>query len=212
MLFRLLLVGGIVAVSVPLRAEPRRSSATEKAARTHLATADRAFQKGDYADALGQLQSAYAIDPRPEYLIVFAQVYRAMGDPQRAINACELYLSTAPQGPRAHEARGLAAAARAELAKKPAAAEPPAAPPPTAETSPPPEHASAPPPPAPPGPSEPVAPVAPPPAPPQHRRRVGVWLGVGAVTVTVVGVALGLGLGLGLPRGGPQTISFDPPR
>lgn len=210
MRFRLLLVMGLVALGVPSRAEPRRSPATEKAARTQLATADRAFRQGDYDGALGHLQAAYAIDPRPEYLIVFAQVYRAMGDPQRAINACELYLSTAPQGPRANEARGLAAAARVELDKKKPAEPPPSTPPPTppSQTSTPPERASVVPPPS--------APELPPPlpaplAPLPHRTRVGMWIGIGAATV-VVGVALGLGLGLGLPRSGPPTISFDPPR
>jgi nucleoid-associated protein YgaU len=204
MLFRLVVVLGLIAASVPLRGEPRRPPATEKAARTHLATADRAFQKGDYHDALAHLQSAYAIDPRPEYLIVFAQVYRAMGDLQRAINACELYLSTAPQGPRANEARGLLSVSRAELDKKTAAESPPPAP---VETSPPADRASA----LAPAPItvEPAAPAAPTTAP--RRRRLTIWLSVGLVTVTVAGVALGLGLGLGLPRG-PQTISFDPPR
>jgi hypothetical protein len=203
----------LVVASLPARGQPRHAPATEKAARVHLAAADRAFKKGEYDDALAQLQAAYAIDPRPEFLVVFAQVYRAMGDAQRAINACELYLSTAPQGPRANEARGLATAARAELDKR-AAAAPPSAPP---ETSAPPERPStplAPPPNAPPSAPPPTAapPVedhAPPAPAPRRRRRVAVAIGVSAAVVTVAGVALGLGLGLGLTHG-PQTISFDP--
>jgi hypothetical protein len=176
----------------PARAEPRLSS-TEKAARAHLGLADRAFKNGAYDDALAQLQAAYATDPRPEYLIVFAQVYRAMGDAQRAINACELYLATAPQGPRASEARGLMSAARAELDEKSAATPPPPPPPPPVALAL--EHPPAP---------------APAPAPKKSRRHnVAVWLGVSAAVVTVAGVALGVGLGLGLRRG-PQTISFDP--
>jgi hypothetical protein len=195
------LVAGLIAAGAPARGEPRRSAAaTEKAARTHLGAADRAFQRGEYDGALAEVQAAYAIDPRPEYLIVFAQVYRAKGDPQQAVNACELYLATAPQGPRASEARGLAEAARAELEKK-------RVPPP--ETGPPVEPAAVPPP------APPIVvaapPPPPPPPPPQRRHRhVGVWIGVSAAVVTV-GVALGVGLGLGLQRG-PQTIWFDPGR
>src|SRR5260370_5786913 len=138
MRFGLLLVCALLVLSVPARGEPRRWSASDKAARAHLAAADRAFRRGDYNDALAHLQEAYAIDPRPEFLVVFAQVYRAMGDPQRAINACELYLSTAPKGPRENEARGLAEAARAELNKQVAAAEPPPPAAPTEALAPPP--------------------------------------------------------------------------
>jgi hypothetical protein len=218
MLFRLLLVAGIVAASVPARSQPRRIAATEKA-RNQLATADRAFRQGDYELALTHVQAAYAIDPRAEYLIVFAQIYRAMGDEQRAVNACEVYLATAPDGPRASEARGLLGVARAELERKRAPAAPPSEPAPS--TAPP----SASPPPAP----TPSAPAAPPPAPPverapapivaakpptptappPRRRRLVIGLSVGAVGVVVAGVALGVGLGLGLPHG-PQKIPFDP--
>jgi tetratricopeptide (TPR) repeat protein len=198
-----LLVCALLLASAPVRGEPRRSPAPDKVARAHLATADRAFRQGDYRDALQHLQTAYAIDPRPEYLVVFAQVYRAMGDSQRAINACELYLSTAPKGALAGEARGLAAAARAELNKKVEVAEP-RAPTPTPASEPP----------APPTPLLTQTPLVAEPArplPQARHRRLAVGLGVAAATVTVAGVVLGLGLGLGLSRG-PQKISFDPGR
>jgi predicted Zn-dependent protease len=211
MLFRLLLVAGLMSASAPAQGGPRRAAAAEKSARMHLATADRAFRQGAYDEALAEVQAAYAIDPRPDYLIVFAQVYRAMGDPERAIQACELYLSTAPDGPHAHEARGLLAVARLELEQKRAAAAPPATAPPTAtappEASVPVERAQS-------RVAAPTAPVpvedrAPPPSRP--RRRLAIGLAAGGLSVVVAGVALGVGLGLGLPRG-PQKISFDPPR
>src|SRR4051812_23144665 len=98
--------------------QPPRRSSVENEARAQLAAADRAFRAAHYDEALARVREAYAIDPKREYLIVFAQVYRAMGDPQRAADACDLYLSTSPNGPRADEARGLLAAARAELATR----------------------------------------------------------------------------------------------
>jgi len=195
LLFRLLLILVLVGASATVRGEPTRRAATERLARSHLATADRAFRQGHYDEALAELQAAYEVDPLPEYLIVFAQVYRAMGDPQRAIDACEMYLSTAPHGPRASEARGLAAVARTELSHK-TAIEPPAPAmsfdraDPAATTA---------------------ATTAATPAAAPRRRRAVVWISVGAVTVAVAGLALGLGLGLGLSHGPPK-VSFDPPR
>src|SRR6266542_820898 len=117
------LVASVIA-SAPAHGQPARHSSVEKQARAQLAAADRAFRAARYDEALAHVREAYAIDPKREYLIGFAQVYRAMGDPQRAIDACDLYLSTSPNGPRADEARGLLAAARAELTARKPAAEP----------------------------------------------------------------------------------------
>jgi len=200
----LAILAALAAARPAARAEPPPRPATEKAARAHLAAADRAFRRGDHDEALAHLQAAYAIDPRPEYLIAFAQVYRAMGDPQRAVDACQRYLSTAPDGPRAAEARGLAAVARSELARNTAE---------TAETSTPPAPAANPRPAASGVPLAASPVVAPPaaasaPAAPRRKRHLAIWLGVGAAGVTVVGLAVGLGLGLGLRS--PPKISFDP--
>lgn len=178
------------------RAEPAGRAARE--ARAHLAAADRAFKRARYDEALAQVQAAYAADPRPEFLIVFAQVYRAMGQPRRAVEACELYLSTAPDGARAAEARALAQAAQQEVdAARPVQ---PSASAPVAAAS-----------------VEPVAVVSVPAAalavtttPAPRRQRTALIVGVTIGAVVVVGAALGLGLGFGLHHGLPH-VSFQPP-
>lgn len=181
-------------------AEPTGRAARE--ARAHLAAADRAFKKARYDEALAQVQAAYAADPRPEFLIVFAQVYRAMGQPRRAVEACELYLSTAPDGARAAEARALAQAAQQEVD----AAKPPEATA-TAPTVAEPVAAAAK--------VEPVVAVSVPPAalavaPAPRRRRTPLVVGVTVGAAVVVGAALGFGLGFGLHHGLPH-VSFQPP-
>jgi hypothetical protein len=196
----------VVSVSAgsPAHGQPPRRSSVEKDARAQLAAADRAFRAARYDEALARVRDAYAIDPKREYLIVFAQVYRAMGDPQRAIDACDLYLSTSPNGPRAEEARGLLAAARAELATPKPTPEPARATAGTDAT----EPAAA-------ARAALAAPMpgadthAPAVAVPPRRRRVALWITVGAVGISAAGLALGLGLGLGLPSG-PRKLSFDP--
>jgi hypothetical protein len=180
-----------------------RAAAAVRDARAHLAAADRAFRKARYDEALAQVQAAYAADPRPEFLIVFAQIYRAMGQPQRAVEACELYLAAAPDGSRAQEARALASAARQEAAS--AAAAPVDAPPVVAPAAVAPKLDPS---------AAPALVVAPTPDPavavaPAHKRRKAIFIGVGIASVTVVGLALGLGLGLGLHHELPH-ISFDP--
>ena len=189
----------LVATTSVARAEPSGRAARD--ARAHLAAADRAFKKARYDDALAHVQAAYAADPRPEFLIVFAQVYRAMGQPRRAVEACELYLSTAPDGARAAEARALAQAAQQEVdAAKPAE--------PAAATSEPVAPAAK---------VEPVAAVSVPPvalvvasAPPPRRHRTALIVGVTVGAAVVVGAALGFGLGFGLHHGLPH-VSFQPP-
>jgi hypothetical protein len=193
----LLLLGCGVAHGEPVR--------NARAARAHFVAADRAFRASRYEQALVELRAGYELDARPEYLIVFAQVYRASGNPQRALEACELYLATAPNGPNAGVARSLAEVLRRETVK-PVASEP-ASPPVVAS---PPAEVVAPPPAAPavviaePTPATAIA------QPGQRRRRTIVWATVGTVAVVVAGVAIGLGVGLGLPAGRPTTFGTVP--
>ncbi len=179
------------------------------AATEHVAAANRAYKEKNYDKALEELRAGYRLAPRPEFLLTFAQIYRSAGKLQQALEACNSYLATMPNGSLAPSARELADVLRAEIA----AATPPPAPPPPVVAQP-----VAPPPAV-------VTPVAPPSVvtpvaaavgttapPPDHRRKALAWgLGVGAVVV--VGLAVGLGVGLGVDHGRASTfgnVKFNP--
>src|SRR3954462_2163490 len=84
----------------------------EEQARDHFAAGQREYQMGRYSEALHQFELGYALSPRPEFLINFAQVYRKLGDYDRAIAECERYLATAPPSSMAAEAERLLARVR----------------------------------------------------------------------------------------------------
>jgi hypothetical protein len=184
--------------SIAAEARAPRTSAAE-----HVAAANRAFVARSYDLALDELRIAYQLAPRPEFLLTFAQIYRAAGRLQQALEACNSYLATVPRGPLTSGAEKLAATLRAEIA---AAQPPPPEPPPTPATIAPPTPATIAPPlatPAPPRDDEPRA----------RRRRLTLGLSLGLGAAVVVGVAVGLGVGLtaNQPRAstyGP--ISFTP--
>jgi tetratricopeptide (TPR) repeat protein len=180
------------------------------AAADHVAAANRAYKEKNYDKALEELRAGYRLAPRPEFLLTFAQIYRAAGKLQQALEACNSYLATMPNGALAPSARELADVLRDEIA---AATPAPAPPPPVVAqpVTPPPVVAP---------------PVAPPPpvvtpfaadvtatAPPrEHHRKALAWgLGVGAVVV--VGLAVGLGVGLGVDHERASTfgtVKFNP--
>jgi hypothetical protein len=187
-----------------------QARAPRPSAADHVAAANRAFQAKKYDLALDELRIAYQLAPRPEFLLTFAQIYRAAGQLQQALEACNSYLVTVPNGPMATSARKLAETLKAELA-----ARAPSPPPPTPVTpSPPitPEPAA----PAPASPTELVAtPPATAPTDAEHSRRrrrvVGLALGLGGLAV--VGLAVGLGVGLGVSQSRRSTygsIDFTP--
>jgi tetratricopeptide (TPR) repeat protein len=74
----------------------------------HHAAANRAFRAGDYEAALEHLQAGYESEPRPEFLVAFAQAYRELGRIDDAIAHCQRYLELAPRGPLAEQVRSLA--------------------------------------------------------------------------------------------------------
>jgi tetratricopeptide (TPR) repeat protein len=187
---------------------PKKPVATVAA--EHMAAANQAFQAGRYDQALDELRQAYRLAPRPEFLLTFAQIYRAAGRLQPALEACNSYLATAPNGALASDAQKLADVLRAEI-----------------------ERANPPPTPAPPAPVEPPAAVhlePPPVAAPQvvipssdtdeaglraqrRRRRTVLGVALGVTGVVVVGLAVGLGVGLTVGAGRKSTfgsIDFTP--
>jgi hypothetical protein len=173
-----------LALPAPSAARAPRATAAE-----HVAAANRAFQAKSYELALAELRIAYQLAPRPEFLLTFAQIYRAAGRLQQALEACDSYLATVPNGPMAQSARKLSETLKTELAR---ATPPPSSPPPPPSGTPAPNPTN----PANPtnSPSAPPAAVvalAPPtPATPEvsHRRRL----------------ALGLALGLAAPPSSPS--------
>lgn len=175
----------------------------ESLARTHYAAGEQEYARGRWREALREFQAGYELSPRPEFLINFAQVYRKLGDYERAIAECERFLATAPAAPLAAQAHRLLSQLREEQARAPRA---PAAPPPDMAAPSPPDLAAPPrqPLPRPPLPPAPT-PIATTPAPtvvvshaPPHRRRwvaPVVAVSVVAVAAAVAGVVLGVTLG-----------------
>jgi tetratricopeptide (TPR) repeat protein len=187
----------IVAVVLAGAIAPARAGApgASRAASEHVATAVAAYRAGEYERALAELEVGYAIEPRLEFLISFAQVYGALGRYAEAIDRCERYLAAAPGSPLAREVQRLERdlgdeRARAEAAR--AAVSPVERAPPDAATR-----------------TLPAIADEPEPAPstraPAPRRSRVTWMIAGGGTVVVVALGLGLGLGLGLRDGAPAT-------
>jgi len=148
-------------------------------ARRHSRAGEEAYRAGDYARALTEFEAGYALSPRPEFLLNFAQTYRRLERRSEAIVQCERFLAASPTSPLAPEARRLLETLREERARlgdRPAPVavdEPRGAAPAAAAVS-----------------------VTRAPAPPPRRR--WVWAVVGVSLAAAVGLGVGLGLGLGL--------------
>src|SRR5205814_7110369 len=104
----------------------------EGLARSHYVAGEEEYARGRWKEALHEFQIGYALSPRPEFLINFAQVYRKLGDFDRAIAECERYLATGPEASLAAPAQRLLQQLREEKARVPNSTPPPAPPPPTA--------------------------------------------------------------------------------
>jgi tetratricopeptide (TPR) repeat protein len=187
----------LVAVA-PAWAAP--SGTIDERAAEHVAAANRAFRAGDYDRALGELEVGYAIDPRREFLITFAQVYAAMGRLDQAIDRCERYLALAPTSPVAASVRQLARTWRRQRDDEAAGVVEPPATGTVARVHPPPltgvvSAATA---------ATPVERAAEKAAqpPPARQRRVILAL-LGGAVVGLVGVIIGVGLSFGLRDNAP---------
>jgi tetratricopeptide (TPR) repeat protein len=195
----------VVALVLVARPAPARAGAggSGREAEAHVAAAIEAYRRGQYERALAELEVGYAIEPRLEFLISFAQVYAAVGRYAEAIDRCERYLDAMPnsrlapdverllrelraQRDHAEAVRAAAAAGAAQTPLPPA----PAAVPRAAVDSP----ASA----------APARATTANERDASRHRRV-VWGVVGGVSVVVAGLVLGLGLGLGLRDEAPTT-------
>jgi len=65
-------------------------------AKARFEKAQRMFQAQKYLEAVEELQQAYVLDPKPEYLYAIAQGFRLAGDCPKAIRGYEQYLKTNP--------------------------------------------------------------------------------------------------------------------
>ncbi len=197
-----------------LQAAPQTRARREAVA--HHAAANRAFRAGNYEEALEQLEAGYATEPRPEFLIAFAQTYRELGRLDEAIVHCDRYLALAPRGPLVDQVRGLARELRRDMRSReePAPDDTPKSGAPEPKTDP-----IEPPKPAPPL----LQAVAPPPDSPRplpsplatahfKRRDLAIGLVISAAGV-IIGLGVGLGVGLGASPAAPPTrfgtVSFQ---
>jgi tetratricopeptide (TPR) repeat protein len=173
---RLMLILLVLAAATAARATPSQ----EDLARSHFVAGEEEYARGRWKDALHEFQLGYALSPRPEFLINFAQVYRKLGDYEAASRECQRYLATAPPSQLAAQAERLLEQIKEEQAK---------APPPLAPAKP-----SAP--------SVVVAPPAivasPPPPPPKKKKRT--WIAPVIVScVLVAAAAVTIGVVFGVP-------------
>jgi len=65
-------------------------------AQAHVHASEKLFQAGKYQDALGELTTAYALDPQPGLLYAIAQVHVKLGECAEAITWYQRFLDTHP--------------------------------------------------------------------------------------------------------------------
>jgi hypothetical protein len=106
---------GALGFSVGVHAAPKVSPQAEQAA-AHYEAGQRAYAESRWEDALREFQLGYALAPRPEFLINFAQVHRKLGRLGDATLDCERYLAAAPNSPMAAEVTRLLGVMREEHA------------------------------------------------------------------------------------------------
>ena len=176
----------VLALAAPLA---HAAPSQEELARSHFVAGEEEYARGRWQDALHEFQLGYALSPRPEFLINFAQVYRKLGDYEAAERECQRYLATAPPSELQAQAERLLQQIRDERAKAPPPQPPPPQPPPPQPL------ASKPAPPAVAAPAL-VATTAPPPPSPKRR----TWIAPVVVScVLVAAAAVTVGLVFGLP-------------
>jgi tetratricopeptide (TPR) repeat protein len=131
----------------------------KKEAKEHVARAAKAHEKGDFQQALVELQFAYKLDPQRDLLYAIGQIYLKLGKCKEADESYDKFL-------KGNKDKGAVAVVKQakESCKENVAAAPPA--PPEPAPPPPPPEPTAPPPPPVVAPTPPPAPVAPPPARP----------------------------------------------
>ena len=95
---------------------PLRQSGTLADARQHFTQGMRLYAAGDFAGALGELESAYAISPTSAVLYNIATCLESLGRLDEALDVFDRFIAEAnPQASMASNAKARAAALRARL-------------------------------------------------------------------------------------------------
>jgi tetratricopeptide (TPR) repeat protein len=106
---RLVLLGVIGSAAVPARvlAQPAPTSAVDKkkAAKQYTEAGLTAAKLADYDTAIGFYEKAYSLMPHPTLLFNIAEAQRLAGRIDVALSLYQRYLSDAPNGPLARDAR-----------------------------------------------------------------------------------------------------------
>jgi len=97
-------------------------SPDEEVARRNYAEGEAAYDRADYAAAIAAFERARAAMPMPAFDYNIARAHDRLGQPRPALDAYERYLTAAPPGDKAEEARSRVAILRARLGLPPAAA------------------------------------------------------------------------------------------
>jgi tetratricopeptide (TPR) repeat protein len=182
----------------PTAGEAQAGGSQEELARSHFVAGEAEYARGRWREALREFEIGYALSPRPEFLINFAQVRRKLGEYDAAERECRRYLATAPPPELAAQAQRLLQQIEDERARAPVPPPPSPTPTPTPMTN---------------ATPAPMTNATPPPttnatqlatqlsaAPPPPKRRSRAWIAPVVVAgVLVVGGAITLGLVFGLP-------------
>ena len=83
------------------------TAAQELQARAHFAAGQDEYARGRWREALREFEAGYALSPRPEFLINFAQAHRKLGEYDAAARECRRYLATSPPPGLAAQAQRL---------------------------------------------------------------------------------------------------------
>jgi tetratricopeptide (TPR) repeat protein len=117
----------VIAVSMIVGAggaPPASADEPKPLARQHVERATALHKDGQFAEALAELQTAYALDPQPQLLFAMGQLHVRLGQCTQAITFYERFLASRPaRGPA-----GIATEAIAACKTEPPPADPPARP------------------------------------------------------------------------------------
>lgn len=97
-LTRLVLICVLAALPRPALADPKADS------KEHFDRASAAHKEGRFAEALTELMTAYALDPRPELLYAIGQIHVKLGQCPQAITFYERFIASHPKPEHASRA------------------------------------------------------------------------------------------------------------